>query len=116
MYRVYLADHFLRQLKRYVKKYRSLRDDLLLTLEHFHPETAQYLGAKLYKLRLRSRDLSKGKNKSFRLILFLVEMNNVVIPVTIYYKGDRSDVKEDEIEYHVSMVLMDIQQKKFSSR
>ena len=116
MYRVYLADHFLRQLKRYVKKYHSLRDDLLVTLEHFHPESAQYLGGKLYKLRLRSHDLSKGKNKSFRLILFLVEINSVIIPVTIYYKGDRSDIQDDEIEYHLSMVLMDIQQKKFSSR
>ena len=116
MYHVYLADHFLRQLKRYVKKYRSLENDLIKTLQNFNTETAQYLGSKLYKARLRSSSVPKGKNKSFRLILFLFEIKTTLIPITIYFKGDRSDILEKEIEYHLAMILADIQQKKFLSK
>ncbi|MBI4262206.1 hypothetical protein HY624_01630 [Candidatus Uhrbacteria bacterium] len=99
-----------------MKKYRTLNDDLIETLQNFNTETAQYLGSKLYKVRLRSSDIPKGKNKSFRLILFLFEIKRTLVPITIYFKGDRSDISEKEIEYHLAMVLTDIQQKKFLSR
>ena len=116
MYQIYFADHFLRQLKRHLKKYRSLENDCVETLQHFNLESAQYLGSKLYKLRLRSSDIPKGKSKSFRLILFLFAVKSVLVPITIYFKGDRSDILEKEIEYHLAMVLTDIQRKKFLSR
>ncbi|MDO8582326.1 MAG: hypothetical protein Q7S16_05650 [bacterium] len=116
MYQIYLADHFLRQLKQYLKKYRTLEHDLIETLQSFDTETAQYLGSKLYKVRLRSSDIQKGKNKSFRLILFVFEIKTTLVPVVIYFKGDRSDILEKEIEYHLAMILADIQQKKFLSK
>ena|SRR3989338_8913976 len=116
MYQVYLADHFLRQVKRYLRKYRSLNDDLIETLHCFTPDSAQYLGRKLYKVRLRSKDIPKGKNKSFRLILFVFEIKSTLVPVVLYFKGDRSDILAKEIEYHLEMILADIRQKKFISR
>jgi len=116
MYQVYLADHFLHQLKRYLKKHKTLDHDLIETLQNFNTETAQRLGRKLYKVRLRSIDMPKGKSKSFRLIIFLFEIKTTLVPVTIYYKGDRSGISEKEIEHHLAMVLADVQQKKFLSR
>ncbi len=92
MRQVYLADHFLRQLKFYLKKFRNLKDDLVITLENFSLETATHLGRKLYKLRLKSSDIPKGKNKSFRLIVFVLELKQVIIPITLYLKSEREDI------------------------
>lgn len=116
MYQVYLADHFLRQLKFYLKKYRHLEADLIHTLQHFRPETAIPLGRKLFKVRLKSSDIPRGKSKAFRLIIFLLEIKSVIIPITLYFKGHQADISEKEIEYHLAMVLTDIKIRKHLSK
>jgi mRNA-degrading endonuclease RelE of RelBE toxin-antitoxin system len=116
VYQVYLADHFLRQLKFYLKKHRHIDEDLVITLKNFRPEIADRLGQKLYKLRMKSRDIPKGKNKSFRLIVFLAEINAVIIPITLYFKGERSDILEKEIEYHLAMVLEDVRKQNYLTK
>lgn len=113
MYQVYLADHFLRQLKFYLRKYRNLQKDLETTLQDFSLKTAQYLGNRLYKVRLKSSDIPRGKSKAFRLIVFFLGINRVVVPITLYFKGDRKDITDKEIEYHLAMVLADIQRLKY---
>lgn len=111
MRRVYLSRHFLKQLKPYLKKFRNLENNLIATLEHFRLETADPLGQKLYKVRLKLDDMPKGKNTSFRLIVFLLETRNILTPITIYFKSEQSDISEKEIEYHLAMVVSEIQRK-----
>lgn len=111
MRRIYLSDHFLRQLKPYLKKFRTLEYDLISALTQFRPETADALGQKLYKVRLKSSDVPKGKNASFRLIVFLLEHKNILTPIAVYFKSDRADITEKEIEYHLAMVVSEIRQK-----
>lgn len=116
MHQVYLADHFLRQLKFYLKKYRNLEKDLIITLQNFILANAVPLGRKLYKIRLKSSDIPRGRSKSFRLIVFLLEVQHIIVPVTLYFKGARQDINEKEIEYHLAMVLADIQSLKYLSK
>ncbi len=116
MYQVYLADHFLRQLKSFLKKYRNLEKDLIAVLQEFTLDTAQHLGQKLYKIRLKSSDIPRGKNKAFRLIVFILEVRSTIIPITLYFKGDRANISAKEIEYHLAMILVDIQKKKYLSK
>src|SRR3989344_3395933 len=111
MRQVYLSDHFLRQLKPYLKKFRKLENNLIAALEGFQLETANRLGQKLYKVRLKSDDIPKGKNASFRLIVFLLENKSILTPIAIYFKSERSDMSEKEIEHHLAMVLSEIHQK-----
>lgn len=112
MRQVYLSDHFLRQLKPYLKKFRKLEDNLITALENFRPETADRLGQKLYKIRLKSDDVPKGKNASFRLIVFLAESKNILTPIAIYFKSEQSRMSEKEIEHHLTVVLSEMRQKK----
>ena len=112
MHQVYLPEHFIRQLKSYRKKYRHFEEDLVRTLENFQPELSDRLGNKLYKVRMKSRDLPRGKSKSFRIIIFLVEIKKLVVPLTLYFKGDQQDVSGKEIEYHLQIVLEEIQKNK----
>ncbi len=116
MYQIYLADHFLRQLKFYLKKYRNLEKNLTATLQNFTLADSLPLGRKLYKVRLKSSDIPKGKSKSFRLIVFLVEIKSVIVPITLYFKGERADISEKEIEYHLAMVLADVKSMKYLSK
>ena len=109
MYKIYLTDHFLKQLKPLTKKFRNLEDDIVGTLENFILEQADRLGQKFYKVRLKSNDLPRGKNKSFRIIIFLIGENSVIAPITVYFKGDQENIDEKEIEYHLEMVLLEIE-------
>ncbi len=108
MYRVYLTNYFLKKLKPYLKKFRNLETDIIKTLENFLPETSDRLGHKLYKVRLKSSNLSKGKNKSFRMIIFLLEIQNLIVPIIVYFKGDQADISPKEIEHHLEMTLVEI--------
>ncbi len=111
MPQVYLPDHFLKQLKPYAKKFRKLQTDLLSALNSFLPELAQPLGHKIYKLRLKSTDLPRGKSNSFRVIIFLWQDPAVLVPIAFYFKGDTQNLSEKEIEYHLNKVIIEIESK-----
>lgn len=112
MPQVYLTDHFLKQFKPYAKKFRKLQTDLVAALNNFSPALAQPLGHKLYKLRLKASDLPKGKNKSFRVIVFLWQDPAITAPIAIYFKGDIQNFSEKEIEYHLNRVVMELENRK----
>ena len=107
----YFADHFLKQLKPHAKKFRKLPQDLTLVLKNFLPEQAQMLGQKLYKLRLKASDLPKGKSKSFRVIIYIWQDPEIVVPIAIYFKSDIQNLSAKEIKYHLGKVLVEIETK-----
>ena len=108
MREIYLAVHFLRQLKPLLKKYPNLQDDLIYSLKNFNKDLVISLGHKLYKLRLKSSDLPKVKSKSIRVIVFLWEIRNTLVPITIYFKGDSENVSQRELEYHFDKILNEV--------
>ena len=112
MYRVYLARHFVRLLKPYIKKFRHLEDDLLNVLGNFNASHAQYLGQQLYKIRIKSRDVPKGKNKSFRVIIYVLKTNKLLTPIVIYFKSDQEDISKKDIKYHLEMIVAEVERFK----
>lgn len=113
MYRFYLSKHFLNQLKSLIKKYRHLKNDLILALKSFDKKSAISLGHNIYKIRVKSSDVKKGKSKSFRLIIFIWETKNTLAPVTIYFKSDKENISKKELIYHINILLNEI--KKLTS-
>lgn len=109
---VYLSDHFLRQFKPFLKKFKNLEDDLILSLENFRPETADRLGQKLYKVRPKSQDLPKGKSRSFRMIVFIVGNETLIAPIAIYFKSEQRDISAKDMGYHLAMTLSEIKKNK----
>lgn len=103
-----VVPHFVKQLKHYSKKYRSLKDDLINFLECFDVRQHQSLGRGLYKARLRVRSIARGKSASFRIIILLVQPESVIVPVALYFKGDREDITEQEINDHLDVVLSEL--------
>lgn len=110
MYEYYISQHFKKCLKPYLKKYRSLLDDIIDTLSAFDKQTSIALGSNTYKLRIASRDLPKGKSHAFRMIVLIVECDNLITPVIFYAKSDRASISSSEIELHAAAIMEEIRQ------
>lgn len=108
-YQIFFAEHFKKQLKSYAKKYRRLQEDVISALETFEKSSAAYLGSQTYKIRVRARDISKGKSHAFRMIILVVEIDNIIAPVVIYFKGDRASIEREEIARHAKIVREEIE-------
>lgn len=104
-----LLPHFVKRLKKFTKKYRHLKDSLQTTLQNFQKSQAISLGNNVYKLRLSSPDISRGKNKSFRLIIYIIEIRKTIVPVTLFYKGDQSNITKKEINDHLEQILIELE-------
>lgn len=108
MYQIIIPPSFKRELKRYVKKYRNLKDSIIETLENFNQNLYPHLGNNIYKIRLKTKDISKGKSKSFRLIVLLIEVDKFLVPITIYFKGDQQDISKKELNDRLENVLFEL--------
>ncbi len=113
MVQVVVLPYFLKQLKPYAKKHRHLKDDLIQALEQFHPAATDHLGNRVYKIRIRSRDLARGKSKSFRVIALLVEIEQFLVPITICFKGDRESLTTGEINDHLEAALFELRRQAY---
>lgn len=108
MWQTILVPHFLKQLKRHLKKHRDLKEALFSHLEHFNKVQAVSLGHRIYKMRLALKSLTRGKSGSFRLVVLLVEVDNIIVPVAIYFKGEQTDISQREINDHLEAVLFEL--------
>lgn len=108
MYRSFIAPHFKRQLKPYTKKHRSISKDIAELLENFDKRQCVDLGRGLYKARLKSRDIPRGKSKSFRIIIFFIEAEDILAPIVIYCKSDQKNISKKELNDHLQTVIFEI--------
>ena len=92
----------------YLKKYRSLFEDAQKALLDFDPTHSISLGHRAYKIRVKSSDLNRGKSHGFRLIIFVLEIDEYITPLTIYFKGDKADISKEEILYHTLVVQQEL--------
>lgn len=110
MRRYFISEHFKKQLKPYLKKYRHLLDDVIRALKFFEKRNAVSLGANTYKIRVQATDIPKGKSHAFRLIiLFLAKDDGLLIPLVLYFKGDRDSLTKSEILYHTRFIQREIE-------
>jgi hypothetical protein len=103
-----LLPYFLKQIKRLLKKYPDLKDAFIVALKNFDKRQADNLGHSIYKIRLASRSINKGKNKSLRLIVLMLEIEGFIIPVTMYFKGAQTNITTKEINSHLCMILYEL--------
>lgn len=101
MYQIVITDHFKKELKPLVKKFHHLKEDLLNELRTFSPENAIRLTNNVYKLRIRCTDHPRGKSGSFRIIILLIEVESILVPVTLFFKSDQENISRKELEHHL---------------
>ena len=93
---------FVRQMKRYAKKYRSLANDFAVFLNSLHknPFQGDDLGKGLRKVRLAVTSKGKGKSGGMRVITFSVDkLNDETINVTLLYIYDKQEMANVSDEF-----------------
>lgn len=108
MYQPIILSHFKKQLKRYNKKYRHLKEAVISILENFDKRQHIHIGRNVYKVRLKTKDIARGKSKSFRMLVFVVEADKYLAPIFIYFKGNQEDITKKEINGHLEIILFEI--------
>lgn len=97
-YQYKILNCFSSQLKPLLKKFPHIRSDLASALKEFKKESAVSLGYGTYKLRIRSSDLRKGKSGSFRCIVYIMELEHLLVPISIFFKSEQDNMTRDEIQ------------------
>ena len=108
---IIILPSFKRQLKFYLKKYSSLKEELILSLENFDKRKAVFLGRDVYKLRLKTKNLNKGKSNSFRVLVLLIEQDDQLVPISIFFKGDKENLSKKEINDYLEMALNELRMR-----
>ena len=108
MYQIIISSHFRKQLKSYAKKYRHLKNEVITVLENFNKRQNVHLGNNVYKIRLKTKDIPKGKNKSFRLIILIIEIEKFIAPIVLYFKGNQENISKKEINDKMEAILFEL--------
>lgn len=94
---------FQKDVKNLKKKYRRIASDLeefsnTLTDNPSYGEAIKGLEGRIFKARLASSDISKGKSGGFRVIYYLMEPDKTIYLLTIYAKAYKEDIDQLEIK------------------
>ncbi len=102
-YEIYLTHTFQKCLKILKKKYRHIKDDIIDIIRRLESDAT--LGdpvpgwdREIWKIRAASSDMKRGKSGAFRIIYLFKENDRKVYLLTVYFKGDKDDISDDEIE------------------
>lgn len=98
-----LTPEFYRNLRDLDKRYRHVRADVQTVIQDL--EVGNFVGDRIsgigegyvmLKVRVKNRDIQKGKSAGYRLI-YQVESPTSILLLTIYSKSDRSDITAAEL-------------------
>lgn len=102
-YEVYLTYTFQKSIKILKKKYRRVKDDLSDTIKILEkdPTVGDPIpgwNKEIWKARVASSDVKKGKRGGFRLIYLWRAGELKVYLLAAYFKGEKPDISKREIE------------------
>ena len=110
-YEVIAAESFKRSYKKLRKIYKSMGEDFesLLEILENNPvegEAVPGYSNKIYKVRMKSTDMKRGKRGGFRVIYYLTD--HIVYLLTIYAKAKRETISANEIKAALKELDMDL--------
>jgi len=102
-YRIVTTDDFDRNVKALLKKYRSLKTDLITFQKELlkSPTMGDDLGDNIRKVRMAIASKNKGKRGGARVITctMLIDIENTKIYLlAIYDKGEQESISKQEIQ------------------
>lgn len=110
MYKVIIAKHFEKQIKFLKKKFFHVNIDVAESLDNFDENLAINIGKNVYKIRIKSTDMNRGKSGSFRCYILLIKIRNIISPICIYAKNDQETLQMTELNYHLELIKNELLQ------
>jgi mRNA-degrading endonuclease RelE of RelBE toxin-antitoxin system len=98
-YKVKTIAVFERQVKRLLKKYPSLKNELLGLVHELkrNPEQGTAIGRNCFKIRLSIASKGKGRSGGGRVITNFVVSNHTVYLLSIYDKSEKENITDKEL-------------------
>jgi mRNA-degrading endonuclease RelE of RelBE toxin-antitoxin system len=99
-YDVKTIDVFERQAKRLIKKYASLKKELLKLVQELkeNPEQGTAIGKSCFKVRISIASKGKGKSGGARIITNIVVADATVYLLSIYDKSEKENLSNKELD------------------
>ena len=100
---------FEKELKRLAKKFPSLKNEFAQLIQDIleNPESGTFIGNNCYKIRLAIGSKGKGKSGGTRIITYLYIETETVYLLTIYDKGEKADLKPNELADMIESLELD---------
>jgi mRNA-degrading endonuclease RelE of RelBE toxin-antitoxin system len=100
IYKVEVTENFKKEAKKLIRKYPSLKQEILQLGEQLavNPTLGTPLGNEIYKIRLSIKSKGKGKSGGARIITKVILVKKTVYLFSIYSKGDKETISENEIK------------------
>lgn len=91
---------FEKQAKRLIKKYASLKNELLDLIQELkeNPEIGTSIGQSCFKIRLSISSKNKGKSGGARIITNFVVTEDIVYLLSIYDKSEKENLSDKELD------------------
>jgi mRNA-degrading endonuclease RelE of RelBE toxin-antitoxin system len=99
-YNVKTITVFEKQAKRLIKKYVSLKQELLLLVQVLkeQPQQGTSIGKNCYKIRIAVASKGKGKSGGTRIITNIAITDNTVYLLAIYDKSEKDNLTNKELD------------------
>jgi hypothetical protein len=99
-YNIVAISQFEKELKRLVKKYPSLRHEVVQLKQSLteDPLSGTPLGNNIFKIRLAVSSKGKGKRGGMRVITFVKIVSETIYLMSIYDKSEMENISDREIK------------------
>ncbi|CAN5415814.1 hypothetical protein BH09BAC1_BH09BAC1_09160 [soil metagenome] len=98
-YKVDSTSGFKRLLKKLLKKFPSLKEDVSMLIDSLmeNPKQGTPLGKDCFKIRLAITSKGKGKSGGARVITYVLVKDETVYLLSIYDKSEQDSISETEL-------------------
>lgn len=97
---------FKKEAKRLIKKFPSLKNELVELYEilSVNPETGTALGDGKYKIRVAIASKNKGKSGGARVITYIITEQSELYLLTIYDKSETSTIDDKSLKVIIDSI------------
>jgi mRNA-degrading endonuclease RelE of RelBE toxin-antitoxin system len=98
-YDIEVTSFFERQLKRLIKKFPSLKKEIVLLANSLrnNPTQGKGIGENCFKIRIAIASKGKGKSGGGRIVTHIKVEQTKIYLLTIYDKSEQSDITDKDI-------------------
>ncbi len=99
-FNIYTTDFFDKELKKFSKKYPSVKNDYKALVDSLkeEPKQGQPLGKDCYKIRMAITSKGNGKSGGSHVITCVKIVAGSVFLLSIFDKGDKENISDKELD------------------
>lgn len=105
-YKLKSTERFEKESKRLVKKFPSLKTELIDLFKslQLNPKQGTSIGSDFYKIRLSIASKGKGKSGGARVITYIAVVNETLYFATIYDKSEKATISQKELKEIIASI------------